>query len=473
MGKNGRTLKNIISVSLSNCTTILSGIVVGFLIPKILSIYGYGMYKTFTLYTTYIGFFSLGIIDGIVLDYGGYNYEQLNQEKFRSFFKWYLAVHLLGFFALIVASVFVADSEIKFIILSLGLDMIAVNITGYYQQISQFTQRFREYSIRKILQSLSNVLVVLCLFAIYRHGNTVGYHVYVVSIVFVNCALTLWYVFTYRQITFGKSLAMQETKAELVHLIKIGFPLLFANLCATLILTLDRQFVNVFFDTTTYAVYAFAYNMLSLVTVATSAIALVLYPTLKRTTRESMTEKYPQLVGIILLSVFAANMLYFPLSWFVQWFLPKYESSLHIFRIIFPGLSISSAITVVMHNYYKVLGENLLYFFKSIIVLIISAVANWIAYIFFHTTESISIASVITMIIWYLIIEEYFVKNIQYSRWKNFLYLLVMMVTFYIVTTFTTWWIGLIVYILLFMVITILFYHEILTIVIKAVLKKI
>ena len=467
MCKNGRTLKNIISVTLSNCTTILSGIVVGFLIPKILSIYGYGMYKTFTLYTTYIGFFSLGIIDGIVLDYGGYNYEQLNQEKFRSFFKWYLTVHLLGFFALVVASVFVADSEIKFIILSLGLDMIAVNITGYYQQISQFTQRFREYSIRKILQSLSNILVVLCLFTIYRHGNAVGYHVYVASIVFVNCALTLWYVFTYRQITFGKSLAMQETKAELVHLIKIGFPLLFANLCATLILTLDRQFVNVFFDTATYAVYAFAYNMLSLVTVATSAIALVLYPTLKRTTHESMAEKYPQLVGIILLSVFAANMLYFPLSWFVQWFLPKYESSLHIFRIIFPGLSISSAITVVMHNYYKVLGENLLYFFKSIIVLIISAVANWIAYIFFHTTESISIASIITMIIWYLVIEEYFVKNIQYSRWKNFSYLLVMMAAFYIVTTFTTWWIGLLVYILLFMAITALFYHDILTVIIK------
>ena len=71
------------------------------------------------------------------------------------------------------------------------------------------------------------------------------------------------------------------------------------------------------------------------------------------------------------------------------------------------------------------------------------------------------------MIIWYLVIEEYFVKNIQYSRWKNFSYLLVMMAAFYIVTTFTTWWIGLLVYILLFMAITALFYHDILTVIIK------
>lgn len=472
MSKSGKTIKNIISVTLSNCSTILSGIVVGFLIPKILSVYGYGMYKTFTLYTTYIGFFSLGIIDGIVLDYGGYNYDQLNQERFRSFFKWYLAVHLVGFFFLVATSIFVENPEIKFIIIFLGLDMIAINITGYYQQISQFTQRFREYSVRKILQSLSNILIVLCLFAIYRCGNAVGYHVYIIAIVLVNCILTLWYVFTYRQITFGKSLAMRETKAELLHLIKIGFPLLFANLCATLILTLDRQFVNIFFDTATYAVYAFAYNMLSLVTVATSAIALVLYPTLKRTTQETMAKKYPQLVAIMLLSVFAANALYFPLSWFVQWFLPKYESSLHIFRIIFPGLSISSAITVVMHNYYKVLGENFRYFVKSIVVLIISAIANWIAYVVFHTTESISIASIITMIIWYLVIEQYFVGNLKYNRWKNFIYLLIMMAAFYIVTSIAVWWVGLIIYVILFMIITMLFFHDLLTMAVETLKKK-
>ena len=148
-------------------------------------------------------------------------------------------------------------------------------------------------------------------------------------------------------------------------LLKIGFPLLFANLCATLILTLDRQFVNILFDTSTYAVYAFAYNMLSLVTVATSAIATVLYPTLKRSTKESMVENYPRLIALMLLLVFAANAVYFPLCWFVKWFLPKYNDSLVIFRIIFPGLAISSAVTVVMHNYYKVLGKIYVIFLRA------------------------------------------------------------------------------------------------------------
>lgn len=462
MNNSKKTITSIIGVTLSNCTTILSGIVIGFLIPKILSVDSYGLYKTFTLYTTYIGFFSLGIIDGIVLDYGGYNFEQLNKEKFRSFLKWYMLVHFFGFIVLAIISFFLKDTDFKFIILLLGIDMIAVNVTGYYQQISQFTQRFREYSIRKVLQSASNIVIVLLMFGYYyTQKSEIGYQIYVFALVLVNVLLTVWYVYTYRSISFGKSEKMSDTKGEVIHLIKIGFPLLFANLCATLILTLDRQFVNILFDTSTYAVYAFAYNMLSLVTVATSAIATVLYPTLKRSTKESMVENYPRLIALMLLLVFAANAVYFPLCEFVKWFLPKYNDSLVIFRIIFPGLAISSAITVVMHNYYKVLGKNLRYFFKSLIVLGISALANGIAYVTFKTTASISIASIITMVIWYVFIEQYFVKEIGYKRWKNLIYLLFMITIFYASSAISNIWLGFLIYIVVYSVVTYLLFKNV------------
>lgn len=461
MNDSKKTITSIIGVALSNCTTILSGIVIGFLIPKILSVDGYGLYKTFTLYTTYIGFFSLGIIDGIVLDYGGCNFEQLNKEKFRSFFKWYMLVHFVGLAVLVISSLFMQSNDFRFITLLLGIDMVAVNVTGYYQQISQFTQRFREYSIRKVLQSVSNIIIVLLMFGYYYiRQSEIGYQVYVIALVTVNVLLTLWYVYTYQSITFGKSERMQDTQKEIAHLIKIGFPLLFANLCATLILTLDRQFVNVLFDTATYAVYAFAYNMLSLVTVATSAVATVLYPTLKRSTKESMAENYPQLIAIMLLLVFAANIVYFPLCGFVKWFLPKYNDSLIIFRIIFPGLAISSAVTVVMHNYYKVLGENLLYFFKSLVVLGISAIANGIAYAAFGTTASISVASIITMIIWYIFIEQYFVKTIGYHRQKNLSYLLIMLAVFYSVSAVPNSIVGFFVYGIAFTAVTLMMYRK-------------
>lgn len=241
---------------------------------------------------------------------------------------------------------------------------------------------------------------------------------------------------------------------------QIGFPLLFANILSTLILTLDRQFVNILFDLKIYAVYAFAYNMLSIVTVATSAFSVVLYPALKRTTTEKIQYSYPYFIQIILILVSIALIVYYPLCIIVNRFLPNYIDSLIIFRIVFPGLIISSAITVVMHNYYKTLGKNIVYFYKSIIILVLSAVANIIAYVAFKSVYAISIASILVMLVWYLYVESYFVTIYNYKWKKNFFYMISIMTSFYLATSIHSIIISAFIYLISFLVITVLFYRK-------------
>ena len=65
--KRNKFIQNFIVVLISNGLTILSGILVGFIIPKIMGVTDYGYYKTFTLYSSYIGLFHFGFIDGIYL----------------------------------------------------------------------------------------------------------------------------------------------------------------------------------------------------------------------------------------------------------------------------------------------------------------------------------------------------------------------------------------------------------------------
>ena len=250
-----QTLRNIINVLFSNIVTVISGVLVGFLIPKIISVEGYGLYKTFTLYVTYIGLFSLGIIDGIVLKYGGIEYSNYDKNHFRNYFKYYVLVNLFFTIALTIIGATLIDKAHKFVFLAFGLNILAVNITGYFQQISQITQRFTEYSNRKIIQAICNIVSVLLLYLLYAKYGTVDYRIYVSIIVFTNYILMLWYIHTYKEIVFGKSTGFFNQKHDVFNLIYIGFPLLFANLCSTLILTLDRQFVNLLFDTNTYAIY--------------------------------------------------------------------------------------------------------------------------------------------------------------------------------------------------------------------------
>ena len=147
-------LKNIFKVVVGNASTILSGIFIGFLLPKIVSLSDYGFYKIFTLYFNYLGVLSLGIIDGIVLKYGGNNYDEFDKEKFRSFFAWYTIIHVAFTLIILIVALILKDADYKFVILMLGANLFAVNVNGYFQQVSQITQRFKEYSAMKSFSRL-------------------------------------------------------------------------------------------------------------------------------------------------------------------------------------------------------------------------------------------------------------------------------------------------------------------------------
>ena len=470
--KKQSIVKSLAAVTFSNITTILSGVVVSMLLPKILSVTDYGWYKTFSLYTSYAGFFSLGIIDGIVLKHGGDDYTDLNRPLFRNYFRWYSLLHLFFMLLLFVVSIFVKDNNYRFICIILGIYLVLNNFTGYFQQVSQITQRFKEYSMRKIINSGLKIINVGLLFAWRLVGFDPTYRIYLAFFILSQIGITGWYFITYRGIIFGESIPLFQTKKQIITLSITGFPLLFANLCSTLILSLDSQFVSVLFDTETYAKYAFAYNMLSLVTVAMSAISTVLYPSLKRTTPETMKKTFESLMGIISVVVYAAIIAFFPLCLFVEWFLPKYTESLPIFRIVFPGLALSSSITVVMHNYYKALGKNNVYFRKSIVVLLVSAAANGIAYLAFRSTVSISIASIVTMLFWYLFADQLFVKEYGYERKRNLSYVVIMLIAFYLCSLINNHYIGFFCYASCYVLITYIIHKKTVFVDLKQIIAK-
>ncbi len=91
-----RTVSSILTVLSSNVVGLIVGIVNGFVVPRMLGITEYALLKTFTLYASYIGVFSLGFVDGIYLKYGGIEPKSINGYTLRK---------ELSVFALIEASI--------------------------------------------------------------------------------------------------------------------------------------------------------------------------------------------------------------------------------------------------------------------------------------------------------------------------------------------------------------------------------
>lgn len=450
-----KALSNIFKVIVSNMTTIISGVIVSFLLPKIISVSDYGFYKVFTLYFNYLGVLSLGIIDGIVLKYGEKNYDELDRQRFRGYFAWYLILHAILTVAILAVALFIGDLDHKFLILLLGANLLPANVTGYFQQISQITQRFKEYSARKILQSVSNVVLILLMVLLYqRNPAAVTYKLYLAFLFVVNLALSVWYMITYRDVIFGKKGKLSETLREVVSLARLGFPLLLSNLCSTLLLSLDRQFVSMLFSIEEYATYAFAYSIFSLITVATSAISLVIYPIFKRADKSMLQDNYRNINAILLVFLFGVALIYFPLGYFINWFLSQYSSSLPIFRIILPGLAISSSITVVMHNYYKVFEKSGEFFKKSVVALIVSFAFNVVAYLIFKATAAISIASIFALLVWYFH-ARLGLRKICCANQKDTVYMLLMCLGFYVCTALDSLFVSGIIYLCVYILVSI------------------
>ena len=464
MNNNGKkVVKNIIIVAVSNIFTLISGILVGFLLPKIMTKADYGFYKTFTLYIGYVGLLHFGFIDGIYLLFAGIKYNELNKEKFRTYTRFLLFFQLIISLIVVLFSIPFIRNELGIIFFFIGINIVLASMTSYYQFISQITSRFKELSILNTIRAILNSIAIIILTFLYYFKilNFVSYVTYLTIYTIIVALLVIWYAYTYREILFGKASPFKEEKKTLFKFFKVGFPLLFANLVSGFILTIDRQFVSILYDIETYASYAFAYNLLSLITTVIAAISVVLYPTIKVFTDDQLKNNYNRLNSIIAIVVALCVGVYYPLKFIIEQFLPNYSDSIPIFRIILPGLIISSCISMIMFNYYKALNKQARYFVISVIVLAVSFLANLIAYLVFKTPVSISIASIIVMAIWYIVVEFTIVKKYNLNPIKNIVYIALILIMFFLVSHFIdNPFIGFGIYMSLYIIITLFFFYK-------------
>lgn len=461
--EEGKTIRDILRVAVSNLFTILSGVLVGFLIPKMMGQSDYGYYKIFTLYLGYVGLFHFGFCDGIYLLFGGKKYEELDKRKFRCYSRFLLFFQCA--ISLIITSIALCfvRYDYGFIFLFISLSLLSSNIITYYQFISQITGRFKELSLVNLVKSMLTVVTIAVLYGLYYAEiiTFLKYQIYVVITSLILLLIALWYVFAYREITFGGADSFRSEKKMLRTFFIVGIPLMLSNFVSNMILQLDRQFVSILYESADYAVYAFAYNMLGLVTVAISAIATVLYPTLKRFDDNRLKANYPPLISLLSVITGFCLLVYFPLVLFVNYFLPSYADSLVIFRIILPGIMVSTNVSVVIFNYYNTLRKSNRFFSISIGILVLSVVANAVAWAVFKNYYAISAASVVVLFIWYAVSDFCLVrrKGIRFS-WKNYAYPLILMVGFYLATIVENAGISFAIYFLLYIVVTPIFFGQ-------------
>ena len=277
--------------------------------------------------------------------------------------------------------------------------------------------------------------------------------------------MLIWYSYTYKRIQCAPNVTqIIKNKKQIIEYCKIGLPLTLSNIVSILILSLDRQFVNLLFETVDFSIYSFAYTIITLITTLVASASTVLYPYLKTNSGLMNEKNYEMATAKLLISTTALSILYFIMKEIIIGFLPEYSKSTDILVIMIPSVCISSAISIICHNYYKAMNRSRQFFYYSIMAITISFVLNILAYTITKDMLWISIASLITYLVWYIIVDIAIYKN--NTKWvtkiMKYIYLLCISSSFIILAKGTDASISnSLIYIAVFAVGSILYYQMI------------
>ncbi|MCM1426007.1 MAG: hypothetical protein NC118_05320 [Eubacterium sp.] len=449
-------------VVLGNAALLIAKAFAWLIVPKVLGVVEYGYYKTFTLYLVYAMLLHFGFPDGILLLYGGKNYQELKQDEFRTYTKFFICFQTIISVMIIGIALVICSGIKRYIFCMIGIDALFVNLATYYKFISQAVMQFKEYTLRNIIQAMMQILVLgiivtLDKFEILQPNGAV----YILCIVLIDAILFIWYMITYKDLTFGKADSIKKWLPKIKNIFTVGILLTISYQVAHLVFFLDSQMVEILFDVETYSLYAFAYSMTNMITAIISAIATVMFPSLKRLKIQDAVSKFPMLMAAVSIIVFCSLTMYFPLTWFVKWFLPDYTPSLQYLQIIMPGLALSACINLIIFTYYKVLNQLKQYLYIALVILLAGSILNCGGYMLLHEPIAFSIASIITLLIWYLCAVGFLVKSFQTKWFQNFAYVLAEMSIFYIVSS--AWgnsWKAMLLYLIGVIVTTCLIYQN-------------
>lgn len=420
-------LTSIIQISISNGFLLFSGVLMGLALPILFDVSDYGYYRLFTLYTAYFGIFHLGFIDGLYLYFGGYNYYDLNFNKFKLYTKFLLILEMVIAVIVMILAFLLLNSDREFVFICLGINLFVTNLTYYYQYISQVTSRFKVISTRNIIQAVMLAILVIS----FLYFDISNYKYFIMAILLINIILLISYMIVYKEISFKSNLKIINEIKSITYFIKIGFPLLISNFMVVVLINLPRQIVDWIYEIKTFALFAFAYSLMNLANIFVAALTMVVYPTLKKVGTNRLKDLYNNSISLVIIVISITLVLYYPLEIFVKTYLTEYIDSLIILRVIFPSLIISSSIQIVKLNYFKVLKETKQFFMSGFYSILFLLIVSYAFYKWSQTPISMAIASIASLSFWYLVTEIYFIRLYKINPIRNILYIILVILCFY------------------------------------------
>lgn len=457
--------KDVLVFSVGNGLLLLFGFIQVFIIPKYLTVEGYGYWQLFVLYSTYVGILHLGFIEGILLRWAGKKLAQIGNE-IKIAIRFLILEQVVVIVPLALLLYFVIPSPFQWLWLMVLAYAFVMNLATFFMFTAQAVRKFRLLTTVNVGRGLAFLILVVLLFV----SGYLNYH-YVVLAFGASFFLALViFASWFRKYLWGEKPPISSVWAYGKENIDIGKFVYLGTLVVALFPAIDRLMVSSFFAIEQFAVYAFATAVVTVIYLFARAVSEVFFPYLAAVAYQMRHEVYRLAKPAIILAWAAVLAGYFPLARLIEFYLPHYVSSLPIMQVLLCTVGFGSLIRILHVNYYKAYRKQRQYFLWGITALALSVVLNLLAIEVWGTLESVAIATLVSFGVWYIINELSLRSVLQESSkqlWNGVLPLVCYAGVFWLASFLAEWFVAqMLIYICFFLLLTWLFFrHQILELV--------
>lgn len=442
-----QSVRMLLYVLISRIVGLSVSLVRGFVIPALLSIVDYGIYKSFGLYSSFAGLTHLGMVDGIYIEYGGRDFSKIDKKDLSSQLCFMLIVQVVFVLPILLFGMF-AEDFLFYVFLSASF--LGGNLVAFFSYLAQATSQFKIFSYYHLLGSFVSLLCTLAAL-IFRVSWFYYFIALDVLIKYIEFAIL------FRKLNFRASVGLATIFSKRNWLIAWkGFIIYFGNFSSVLFYSMDRWFVKILLRTEDFAFYSFATSMMGMVMILVSSVAMTFYPMLARRQEEEgllrSLKSYLMIIGSF------AGAAYFGFDLIVNWILRDYLSSLEVIAILFAGFPAIAVINAIYVNMYKAQKTEKKYFFTVFGMVAVSFGLNALAVVINRSNWTIAAATTIAFYFWFFFSSKDF-KGAK-TNLREIAYLSAFLIVFFSTTRLLPWWLGLPLYLAGIFGITLLFYKK-------------
>ena len=345
-------IKDIFYSISANLLHLFVSLFVSFVVPKLLGLEQYGYWQLYTFYVGYIGFFHLGMTDGLHLRYGGKYYDELNKPLMHSQY-WILAIfEIIVFFGIsLIALIHINDINRTFIIIATGFNCIIILPRTMLHVLLQSTGKVKEYARNTILER--SLYVVLLLIFLFMFDSK--FEFMILADIIAKFAALIGISYVCKDIVFSKGVVFSIAIKETLENISTGIRLMFANIASFLIIGIVRFGIERTWDIATFGKVSFSLSISNFIIIFIFAVSLVIFPIIKRSDQTKLPQLYESF-GILLSGCMMVFLvLYYPIQYILTLWLPQYIEALRYFSILFPISIFEVRSYLLITTYFKVL----------------------------------------------------------------------------------------------------------------------